>query len=162
MSRHYNIITFGKKTDNLLLSIERNVIGTFLRTAPDYITREATIFLHCRSLIWGKATVSSDYYFDEEKIWSDKVYPHRFKIKEIKLTSNPLSLIESGYNNKLRKVYGSGWAFSFIFAPKPLPIEVGEEIDIELNPRLVASFSEFSESIKKMETSKSRTKRFGI
>lgn len=156
MSRYYNIITFGKKSDNLLLSIEKNVIGTFLRTAPDYIFREATIFLHCHSLIWGQATVASEYFFDEQKIWSDKIYPHRFKIKEVKLTSNPLNLVDSGYNNKLRKDYGTSWAYSFIFAPKPLPFEIGQEIEAELSPKLIASFSEFAESIKKLETRKTK------
>lgn len=156
MNKRYNIITFGKKADNLLLAIERNVIGTFLRTAPEYIFRDATIYLHCRSLIWGKATIASEYFYDEQIIWNDKVYPHRFKIKDIRLTTEPISLVGSGYNNKLRKDYGSGWQYKFIFAPKMLPIEIGEEIERELTPKLNANFSEFSESIKKLETGKSR------
>ena len=145
--RNYNIITFGKRVDNLLISLENNVIGTFLRTAPEYIFNGATIFLHCRSLIWGKATISSDYYYDEVEIWSDKIYPHRFKIKDIRLTTEPLSLVGSGYNDKFRENHGAGWAYKFIFAPKPLPNEIAINIEHDLDSRFNCEYEEFKKRI---------------
>jgi MoxR-like ATPase len=36
--------------------------------------------------------VSSDYYYDETKIWEDGIYPHRIKIEPVKIPANPIDI----------------------------------------------------------------------
>jgi hypothetical protein len=135
----FNIITFGKKADNFLISAQEGVIGTFLTTTPQYLQKGSIVFLHCRSLIWGIAKINSDYIYDEKIIWKDKVYPHRFRIEVLKMTTNPLSLVQEHYNDRFRESFGTGWAFKFIFAPKPLPASIGKDIYEDLSNREDAS-----------------------
>lgn len=139
----YNIVTFGKKRENLNLAIKNATIGSFLSTFPDYILKGATIFLHCESQIWGSAKIHSEYFRNDSKIWEDKVYPHRFLISEIKLTDDPVRLTNGIYNTELRSAYGTGWAYKFLFSPKPLPIEIGKKIDQDLNSRKTVEISDF-------------------
>lgn len=131
----YNIVTFGKKPENLKAAIESKTIGSFMSTFERHISKGAQVFLHCNGKIWGKAKVCSEYFFDQTDIWQDKVYPHRYKITDIKLTSDPIELVNGYYNTSLRADYGTGWAYKFLFSPKPLPDQIGSEIDSDLANR---------------------------
>lgn len=128
----YNIVCFGKKRDNFRKAIVHGTIGSFLSTFPEHIKKGSTIFLYCESQILGQAKVSSDYFHDQTPIWEDKVYPHRFRIEQIQIFERPVSLVNGVYNQELRKRYGTGWAYKFIFSPKPLPEDVAKQISAEL------------------------------
>jgi len=128
MSNQFHIITFGKKPENLLKTLESKTIGSFLRTFESHVKKGSIAFLHCKSLIWGAAVISSDYFYDESPLWSDKMYPHRFKINQIYLVDEPIVLNNGHYNVALKELAGTGWAYSFIFSPKPLPAETGMQI----------------------------------
>lgn len=141
----YNIITFGKKRKNLKKAIEYQTIGSFLTTVQDYLYKDSTIFLHCESKIWGTAKVNSNYFCDKTIIWDDKVYPHRFLISEIKLTDDPISLTNGIYNVELRSSFGVGWAYKFLFSPKPLPADIGEKIEKDFVSRRPIEVSAFLE-----------------
>lgn len=117
----FNIISFGKRKENLVKSLETMTIGSNLSTFRDSVTQGATIFLHCDARIWGIAKVTGPYFFSETPIWSDKTYPHRYKIELLKLLSDPVELSDGVINAEFRKSFGSGWAYRFIFSPKPVP-----------------------------------------
>ncbi len=155
MSTH--IISFGKKPRNLILSLEHNIIGSFLRTASEHINRGSTVLFHCNALIWGSAKIDSEYFFDDQLfIWRDKIYPHRFKIKDVRLTSMPISLIQEGYNNIFRSDHGPGWAFKFIFTPKPIPDNISNKLLDELARRPSSTFEELRLSLDKIPIKKLR------
>lgn len=120
----FNIISFGKRQANLYLALEHLTIGSSLSTFKESIVRNSTIFLHCNSMIWGTATVSSDYFYSEEKIWDDKIYPHRFNISKPQLLKDPVPLSDGVINKAFREQFGSGWAYRFIFSPKPIPANI--------------------------------------
>lgn len=117
----YNIISFGKRKENLIRSLETMTIGSNLSTFKDSVKHGATVFLHCEARIWGIANVTGPYFFSEIPIWSDKTYPHRFKIELLKVLSDPIELSDGIINAEFRKSFGSGWAYRFIFSPKPIP-----------------------------------------
>jgi hypothetical protein len=156
-----NIITFGKRFENLKRAIEHSTIGSYQTTFSTYLKNGSIIFLHCRSLVWGTAKVTSDYFYSDKVIWEDKVYPHRFLISNIRLVAQPLDLSNGYYNLELRKQFGTAWAYKFIFSPKPLPSNLGLEIlsDLELRPEQTnakldlqnlssaSSFAQYSPSI---------------
>ena len=124
----YNIITFGKKRENLEAAIERKIIGSYLGTFSEYLAKGSIIFLHCESKIWAIAKVSSDYFFNSEPIWQDKTYPHRFHISDVEILNEPVELTNGVYNVELRKRFGTGWAYKFLFSPKPLPTDIAETL----------------------------------
>ena len=129
----YNIITFGKKKENLKLAIENSIIGSYQSTFKEYMKSDSKIFLHCNSQIWGEARVSSDYFYDEAWLWEDKQYPHRFRIDDIRLVSKPVVLTNGVYNTEFRENFGTSWAYKFIFSPKPLPETIAKKIETELS-----------------------------
>lgn len=128
----YNIVTFGKLKDNLSLALQSRIIGSPLATFEQHVEKDNIIFLHCRSVIWGSARVSSKYFYDENQIWPDKIYPHRFEIDDILLLYDPIVLSNGDYNVRLKERYGTGWAYKFIFSPKPLPDDIATDIHEEV------------------------------
>lgn len=120
----FNIISFGKKEENLKSSLALGVIGSSLSTFKSNVAFNANIFLHCNAMIWGIAKISSSYFYSEEKIWEDKIYPHRFKISNIELFSQPIPLSDGIINKAFREQFGTGWAYKFIFTPKPVPSDI--------------------------------------
>ena len=128
MIESYNIVTFGKKKENLDIAVSNLLIASYQNTFKNYIQKGSVVFLHCNSLVWGSATVASDYFYDETRLWRDKVYPHRFRIEQIQLLEEPFPISDGNINIQLKKIAGSAWAFSYIFSPKPLPKSVGESL----------------------------------
>ena len=126
--QEFNIISFGKRRENLERALESNTIGSALSTFRESVKPGATVFLHCNGLIWGSAKVSSDYFSSSAPLWDDKLYPHRFRISDVKLASEPVELCDGVINVQLRKQYGTGWAYKFIFSPKPLPNDIADLI----------------------------------
>lgn len=129
----FNIISFGKRKENLVRSLETMTIGSNLSTFRESVKQGATVFLHCEAKIWGIAKVTGPYFFSEAPIWSDKTYPHRFKIELLKLLSDPVELSDGVINTEFRKSFGSGWAYRFIFSPKPVPNEIAKLILNKVN-----------------------------
>lgn len=122
----FNIVTFGKKDLNLQTAIINKTIGSPHASFEAHIKKDNTILLHSNGQFKAAAKVSSQYFLNNEKLWSDKLYPHRFKIDEIIIFEKPIDLLEIGFNDEMREISGKGWAFTYIFAPKPLPIQAVE------------------------------------
>lgn len=120
----------------------------FLTTFEEHIKPGATIFLHCKCLIWGTATVSSEYFYEETKIWTDKIYPHHFKIDNVNLLKNPIVVSNGVYNADPREQYGSPWAFSFISASKPLPLKTATMITDDIKDAELQSLEDLETNFK--------------
>ena len=140
---NYHIITFGKRKENLIISIEKKIIGSSHTTVQKYIKSGSAIFLHYNSYLWARAKVSSNYFISKKKIWLDNLYPNRFQIDEITLTNDPVCLTNGIYNRRLREQFGAGWAYKFLFTPKPLPQEVGLKIHSDFSKRKPLAVDEF-------------------
>ena len=125
----FNIISFGKRKENLLQAVRTGTIGSTLSTFKESVQPGATVFLHCNGMIWATAKVDSDYFFSEIQTWTDKIYPHRFKIADIKFAKSPVQLSDGVINAKFREGFGSGWAYRFIFSPKPVPPDIAQLIN---------------------------------
>lgn len=125
---NHHIISFGKKFENLQTAISNGLIGSNSSSFSRLIEKDAHLFLHCKSQIWGIARVTSKYIYSEQLIWNDRLYPHRFKIEPVFLTNDPLNLISANVNLELRKRFGSAWAYKFIFSPMPLPSDIADLI----------------------------------
>lgn len=124
----FNIISFGKRIKNLETAIAQETIGSALSTFKENVSENSLIFLHCNAMVWGTARTVGSYFYSEENLWEDKVYPHRFKISNIQLLKNPIPLSDGIINKAFRESFGSGWAYRFIFTPKPLPAEIAQLI----------------------------------
>ncbi len=144
LEAEFNIITFGKKLENFERTINTGIIGSALSTVDKHIQIGNIALLHWKGYIWGYASISSKYFFSEEPIWKDKLYPHRFCISNLFLTKEPFSLSNGIYNSELRKAHGTGWAYKFIFSPKPLPKNIGEDIYEKLKTLTPLEKNDFS------------------
>jgi hypothetical protein len=145
---NYNIISFGKRFENLAISVKSQIIGSKLSTFEANVKSGSKIFLHCGSQIWGLATVIGNYQYNQSKVWSNDLYPHRYNIKVDLLTLQPLHLSNGIYNVQLREQFGSGWAYKFIFSPRPLPGDVGEKIEKDLRTAPTCDLETFLSAIK--------------
>jgi hypothetical protein len=128
MERIFNIVTFGKRIENLEIAIREGKIGSDLSTISEHISRNSILFLHCRGAIVAIAQPSGPYEFSQSRIWDNKVYPHRFPIKVTRYMAKPMPLCDDRINVELRERFGAGWAYKFLFAPKPLPDDIGRAI----------------------------------
>lgn len=135
----FNIVSFGKRKENFLIALKHGVIGSTLSTFKESIQPGATIFLHCDAKIWAVAKVEGDYFFSESRIWPDKTYPHRFKISLLKFAKRPILLSDGVINIKFRERYGAGWAYRFIFSPKPVPEDIAQIIATRIDSSESAS-----------------------
>ena len=139
----FHILSFGRKPQNLMRAIQTETIGSSLGSFESYITEGSTIFLHCNSLLWGIGKIRGSYFNSEERIWSDKIYPHRFHFSIQHLVNQPLILSDGNYNARLRQEFGIGWAYKFIFVPKPLPSQIGRDLSTDLSGRPGISAKKF-------------------
>ena len=124
----YHIVSFGKKFENLLKAIQTNTVGSSLATFQSNIQKGATVFLHCKSKVWAVGKITGDYYYSEEVIWRDKVYPHRYNFQFEKIFESPVTLNDGDINALFRKSYGSAWAYQFLFTPRAVPKNIAEKI----------------------------------
>lgn len=141
----FNIISFGKRKENLLLALQQKVIGSTLTTFKEKIEPGATVFLHCAGRIWATAQVKESYFFSEEVLWKDKLYPHRYKIHKCKLLASPVELSDGTINLEFRKVSGPSWAYRYLFSPKEIPKEIAKLISDKIEPIKGISYEEFEE-----------------
>lgn len=138
----FNIVTFGKRPENLVKSLETGLIGSSSSSFEASISKNSLIFLHCQSRIWGTAKPFGNYFFDKTPVWSNGIYPHRFKINDVSITIDPLDMLGTSINSEFRKRFGIGWAYKFIFSPRPIPDDIGRQIQEELNEKSSASLAE--------------------
>ncbi len=139
----FNIVSFGKRRENLLKTVEVGLIGSKLNTFQSSIAENSVIFFHCDSLIWGTGRVTGAFRIGSDEIWPNSLYPFRYPIQIDHLTDNPVHLSNGVYNSNLRKLYGVGWAYKFIFSPKPLPIEIGKTLLADVLSRRPVSRNDF-------------------
>lgn len=141
----FNIISFGKRKENLLLTLQLNVIGSSLTTFKEHIFPGATIFLHCNGRIWATAEVIDRYFYSEDVLWKDKLYPHRFKIHNCKLLASPVQLSDGVINSEFRKASGPSWAYRYLFSPKKIPEDIAKLINEKIQPIKEIGYKEFEE-----------------
>lgn len=139
----FNIISFGKKRENLVLAIEHQIIGSTMGTFKENVHDGSTIFLHCASKIWATAEISGDYFVSDSLIWADKTYPHRFKFKNCNLLSSPVELSDGVINSEFRKSYGTAWAYRFLFTPKPIPQNIAALIQNRIRKIKITDLKNF-------------------
>jgi len=149
MKKIYNIITFGKRFENLARAIELDLIGSNLKTFKDNVSENSSIFLHCNGQIWGRAKPIGDYFSDNSIVWDNSIYPHRYKIKISFLTKDPLQMAEANINSEFRSRFGVGWAYKFIFSPKPIPEDIAATVEQCLLKRVPCSKSEAIDLLRK-------------
>ena len=143
----FNIISFGKKKENLLIAIRQGVIGSTLTTFQDKIKPNSTIFLHCDKKIWATAQIQDDYFFSEEIIWKDKIYPQRFKIHNCKMLKTAIELNDGVINAEFRKISGPSWAYRYLFSPKEIPNNIANLILEKISNVETVSFEDFKKII---------------
>lgn len=132
ISNKYHIVSFGKKVENLKIALNHRLIGSNYSTIQKYLNPGSTVFLHCIGQIWGTAKVTSPYRYSETEIWKDRVYPHRFSFEVDLLAAEPIELCDGIINVEFRKRFGTGWAYKFIFSPKPIPADLAQMILAQL------------------------------
>ncbi len=123
-----HIVTFGKKLENLLSAIEFKRIGSNSKTVENHFGVGHIVMLHCDSLLWGMAEITGAYEFSSTLIWSDRTYPHRFKIGKIKLFSDPCDLGLANLKSRLKEQSGIGWAYKYILSPRFLPFDLAKDL----------------------------------
>lgn len=74
--------------------------------------------------IVGLFEATTNYYFDDTKIWNDGVYPYRVNINLIKLVRKEDAIDVDLVKEELRKTYGNRWVFSVILNLKPLSEDI--------------------------------------
>lgn len=152
------LISFGKKFENLSLSIEHEVLGSEFRTFSNKIRLGDKVVLVCASQMWGIAEVSSGVEYDAAPIWKDKLYPYRAKIHKIKVFECPISFSESGIDQIFRKRLGIQWAYKVLFTPGELPVEAIECLETLLASVRFLDDSSYhvylSENVKKFEVAR--------
>ena len=122
------VISFGKRVENLDVAIQKGTIGSDLSTFRDYIASDSILFLHCKGSILATAHVSGPYQFSKSEIWTNKTYPHRFPVRISRFLSSPVQLCDGVLNVELKKRFGTGWAYKFLFSPKPVPADIGRKL----------------------------------
>lgn len=141
----YHFISFGKKTRNLLAALQSEYIGSKHQSISQYISKGAKVLLHCRGRIVGSGTIVSDYEYCEDRIWTDNVYPHRFRFRLERLVSEPFGLGSNGnqFNVEFQRRFGKAWAYKLIFVPQPIPEDLGVKIEeVVMKIRPLMDFSE--------------------
>lgn len=138
----FAIVSFGKKKENFLKAIEFKTIGSPHTTFEKHIKPNQIVFFHFDGAIWGAGKVSTNYFYDNRKIWEDKAYPHRFGIEVLCLTKNSIPTSHSDFAEEMRNQFGYGWGFSYIFAPQPLPTEIGRKIFKEISASKSATIAD--------------------
>ena len=106
-----SIISFGKRRQNLLGAVEAGIVGSSKASFKDYISNGTAIYLHCEGLLWGSGRIEGEYFFSDDIIWDDKLYPHRFRFSLTKLLADPIPLNDGIINSKLRTDFGPGWPY---------------------------------------------------
>lgn len=157
-------LSYGKKLENLYISIEKTIIGSEFSTFGEKIKSGQDVALICGSLIWGTATISSDVAYSKEIIWKDKLYPYRAALSEIRVFRSPISFTECKVDEIFRSQLGKQWAFKILFTPGEVPKEAVEVLKQVFNKAKLLEPSEYPQffisQIKEFE--KQKRKRLGL
>ena len=139
------LLSYGKKIENLYISINNRIIGSAFSTFEEKIAEGDIVLLVCHSQVWGYATVSSKVYFDNTKLWSDKVYPYRARIQDISIFSKAFTFKEFNVDSIFRDKLGVGWAFKVLFTPNSIPSEAKSLLEGIISDRSLMNSSKFEE-----------------
>lgn len=148
--QRYNIISFGKRFENLAISVKSGIIGSNVKTFHEHVTKGSIVFFHCKGEIWGSGIVIGNGEKSREHLWPNDSYPYRNKIRIEHLTLDPVALSNGVYNSALRTEFGVGWAYKFLFSPRPLPEKIGREMHLELRRSKAAEQEHFISEISRM------------
>lgn len=130
------LLAFGKKFENLAVSIETKKIGSEFKTFVEKICIGEKVVFVCGSQMWGVANVSSEVKYEQNPLWKDKLYPYRANINSIGIFESPISFVSSGMDLILRETLGKQWAYKVVFTPGSLPQEaVGALNDLLKNAK---------------------------
>ena len=137
------LLSYGKKIENLYISINKGIIGSNFTTFETKIAEGDKVLLVSHSQVWGYATVSSKVYFDNSRLWSDKVYPYRARIQDISIFSKTFTFKEFEIDSIFRDKLGVGWAFKVLFTPNTIPSDAKLKLDEIIHERGLMNSSEF-------------------
>lgn len=127
------IICFGKKEDNLNVSIRTGLIGSKKSYFLGYFKPEDRVLLYANGQIFARAAIDGSGFADSSPVWSDYEYPYRFKIKNIVELKTPFSFLGSEAHAEIKRTFGNGWGYKFLFSPKELPLDVISLLPDELS-----------------------------
>jgi len=122
-------ICYGKKLENMYLSIQKKTLGSQFITFEKNISENDTVFFVCDSKIWGRAKVSSAVHFHDEVIWKDKLYPYRASISQIVVFQDPVKFKDLGLNSIFKETLGPQWAFKILFTPGEIPVAAHDSLN---------------------------------
>jgi len=94
------LLSFGKKFENMYLSIDTNTLGSEFSTFSEKIKVGEQVIFVCASQMWGVAKVRSEVVYEKDPIWKDKLYPYRAKIDGIKIFQAPISFVSCGVDSR--------------------------------------------------------------
>lgn len=157
-------ISYGKKVENLTITIENKVLGSAFTTFESKVQLSDSILFVCNSKIWGSATVSSKVFHDNSVLWKDKPYPFRAEIENIKIFKNPFNLDKYNLNDDFRSVFGKGWAFKVLFTPGDIPQTISKKLlEITLDQVCIKESEQVSFLQREADSaSKARRKKLGL
>jgi hypothetical protein len=157
-------LSYGKKLENLFISIDNKVIGSEFSTFSNKIHQGEKVALVCGSRFWGTAVISSEVQYSNDVIWKDKLYPYRAKLQDVKIFKKPISFAECNINEIFRLNLGKQWAYKILFTPGDVPVKaitILNDIFDKVELLGIEKYSEhFSEQIKIFERLKQ--KRLGL
>jgi len=158
------LLSYGKKLENLIISLENKLIGSNFTTFKDKIKTNDTVLFVCHSLVWGMANVCSEVFEDHKILWNDKLYPHRAKIDSIVIFDEPFKFSDHGIDKIFRDNLGNQWAFKVLFTPNKIPFDAEEVLLEVLDKQKPLSEDEVSEYLQQnaIKYEKLKRKRLGL
>jgi len=106
------------------------------RTVGRIKANDGLVFYLSKKGFVGIFVAASEYFYDETKIWTDKIYPHRIKLTPLSIPENPIALNEflKHFNKKLQAYVRMGvrriQEHEFLFIKNQL-FRVSKEIEVK-------------------------------
>ena len=129
---NYRFICFGKNIENVKIALVHKTIGSKSSKFVDQIAAGDKVFFYVNSSIVCTATVDGLGYYSDQVVWSDKLYPYRFKLKNITIHKPAYNFLTTTFKDRLYSEFGRGWGYQFLYSPKALPPILGRELETDL------------------------------
>ena len=158
------LLSFGKKFENMYLSIDKNTLGSEFSTFSEKIKIGEQVIFVCASQMWGVAKVSSEVVYEKVPIWKDKLYPYRARIDDLKIFQTPISFVNCGVDKIFRDTLGKQWAYKILFTPGELPQEAEKLLEVTFKNSKFLEVAEYEKYFSNhlLEFEKAKRKRLGL
>lgn len=103
------------------VTIEQMMVGSKSKKFLEKLKHGDDLFLYSKGHVWAKLCVDSEGFEDSIRIWSDDIYPYRFKVKVDCVLEQPICIETIGGSKLLRDTLGPQWGFKVLFTPNELP-----------------------------------------